>query len=103
MPGNSVSTSKRITASRLRGGGLGFAGGLRLRGLVGGLGRLLDLDLLPPLQVLLEDRGAVLRRLGPDALPVLDAGRAERDALVPVGDVRVVGAEFLDHLAVARL
>src|SRR5437868_6440555 len=100
MPGNSVSTSKRITgALALRRG----RGGLGLRGFLGDLRGLLGFEFFPLLHVLREDRGAVFGRLRPDALPVLDAAWLELDARVLVGDVRVVHAEFLDHLAVARL
>src|SRR6187402_2579107 len=103
MPGNNVSTSKRIAQTRLlswcrrlaciiamqasrlhhekdSGRGRRTRLGLLLGGFLGGLRRLLGLQLLPPLHVVLEDGRAVLGRLRADALPVLDARRAQRDA-----------------------
>src|SRR5260370_36755621 len=65
----------------------------------GGLLRLF----FPLLHVLLEEDRHVFRRQRADAQPVLDAVRLQHDALVGVPDVRVVGAEFFQHAAVARL
>src|SRR5262249_17528183 len=89
---------RRLALGRSCGRGVG-----RLRGLLGSLGRLLGLDLLPLLHVLLEDRLAVLGRLRPDALPVLDPRRPELHPVVLVGDVRVVAAQLLDHPPIPRL
>src|SRR5262245_2646952 len=66
-------------------------------------GRLFRLLLLSLLQVFLEERLNPFRRQGADAPPVLDAVRLEDDASIGVLHLRVVGAEFLDDAAVARL
>src|SRR5207249_2681586 len=50
----------------------------------------------PLLEVLLDQHGDLVRRLGADADPVLDPGRLERYPLVGVLDVRVVRAQLLD-------
>src|SRR5262249_9548658 len=52
---------------------------------------------------LVEEHRHLVRRLRADALPVLDAVRLERDGLVVVRHLWIVGAKFLDHAAVVRL
>src|SRR5262245_34426154 len=76
--GNRVTTSNRIAAA-----GAGTFGPLALRG-AGGLCGLRGLGLLELLHVLLEQHCALLARLRPNALPVLDPARLERHPLVGV-------------------
>src|SRR5262249_27059543 len=55
------------------------------------------------LEEVLEQGGDLVGWLGADAQPVLDAVRLQLDALRLVLHHRVVGSEFLDQPAVARL
>src|SRR5437764_3379183 len=93
--GNRVSTSKRNAPDDMG----PLRGRRRLRR---GLGRFRFLGLELG-HVLLEEHLALLRRQGVDALPVLDPARPQDHAVVGVRDHRVVGAQFFDDAAVARL
>src|SRR5262245_41209671 len=89
ISGNKVSTSNRMA---------GYRGSGRRR-----RGRFFGLPLLGFLHVLLQERRHPFRRQGADALPILDPVWLERHAGVGVLHLGVVGTQFLDDAAVARL